>query len=46
MASIIVFIIAFGLGCLTGAVVHYFYLNPHKRDSTRTSPFRTSTADD
>jgi F0F1-type ATP synthase membrane subunit c/vacuolar-type H+-ATPase subunit K len=46
MASIAVFIIAFGVGCLTGAVVGLLQQNPRANDSTRSPLFWPLIADD
>jgi len=39
MTSIVVFVIAFGAGCLTGVVVRLLSQDQRARDSTRASSF-------
>ena len=46
MTSIAVFVIAFGVGCLTGVVVRLLTQDQRASDSTRASPFRALTSDD
>jgi hypothetical protein len=46
MTSIAVFVIAFGVGCLTGVVVRLLTQDPRASDSTRASPFWALTSDD
>jgi F0F1-type ATP synthase membrane subunit c/vacuolar-type H+-ATPase subunit K len=45
MTAIAVFVIAFGVGCLTGIAVKFFSRNRRAGGSTNTQPFRKLTGE-